>query len=56
MSQFFTSGGQSIGVSASSFDSILTIKLKPLIQGQGGGSDDPLQDSCLENNMDGGAK
>ena len=43
MSQFFASGGQSIGVSPSSFDSILTIKLKPFIQEQGGGSDDPLQ-------------
>ena len=55
VSQFFTSGGQSIGVSASSFDSILTIKLKPLIQEQGGGSDDPLQCSCLEHSMVRGA-
>ena len=55
MSHFLTSGGQSIGVSASSFDSILPIKIKPLIQEQGEGNGDPLQYSCLENSMDGGA-
>ena len=45
MSQFFTSGGQSIGVSdlASVFP----------MNGEGNGT--PLQYSCLENPMDGAA-
>ena len=40
MSQLFASGGQNIGVLASAF-------------GEGNGT--PLQYSCLENPMDGGA-
>ena len=34
MSQFFASGGQNIGLSASAFNSILAIKLEPPTQKQ----------------------